>query len=89
MSADRSPDIYSFRELPADDQAQILTAEVLRQMRSRGATFCRITIVSADYPKPPYPHGLYFEGWFEQPDPQPEFNYPLFTWPIALSVPPR
>jgi hypothetical protein len=29
------------------------------------------------HPQQPYPNGLYFEGWEQRPEVQPDFNYPL------------
>lgn len=47
--------------------------------------WARWTIVSDEYPKPPYDHGLYFEGWtvspyrMNPPHREAPFNYPLTT----------
>lgn len=31
--------------------------------RDRGVQQVRVTIVNDDYPNPPYPHGIWIEGW--------------------------
>lgn len=35
-------------------------------MREAGAKQMRLTIVSDEYPNPPYPNGYYFEGWTDE-----------------------
>ncbi len=49
------------------------------RMRANGANFFRLTIVSDEYPNPPYPDGIYLEGWKapEGPWKQSPFNFPL------------
>ena len=78
------PDLFSHRDLPdyhADEPA--LFREMAEGMKEVGGTFFRFTIVSDEYPQPPYPHGLYVEGWLvdparmEVPGKQAAFNYPL------------
>lgn len=72
------PEFYAYRELP-DNLADALPLwrEMSDLMRGGGATFFRATIASDQYPKPPYPHGLYLEGWREMPGKQAPFNFPL------------
>lgn len=79
-----APDMYGFRDLPDDPKDTLaLWHEMGEIMREHGATWFRMTIVSDDYPMPPYPHGLYMEGWRVDParmDPPARsapFNYPL------------
>lgn len=61
------PDHFSFRELPADGDIQSVTQDACEEMWKRGVEEIRATIVSDEYPREPYPHGLYFEGWSTAP----------------------
>lgn len=62
---------HSHRDLPDDPRdAQALFIEMARSQHEHGARFFRYTIVSPKHPHPPYPHGLYVEGW-ENPHPVP------------------
>lgn len=77
-------DMFSYRELPANPaDCGALWREMGELMRERGATWFRMTIVSPEYPKPPYPDGLYLEGWMiepermEIPSRSAPFNFPL------------
>lgn len=54
-------DMFGFCELEQFDEV-----ERLRQcdwMRVAGAKQMRATVVSDEFPNPPYPNGYYFEGW--------------------------
>jgi hypothetical protein len=77
-----APDCFSFRELPADGDMGAIQREIGEQWNGQ-IEWCRFTIVSDEHPNPPYPHGVYFEGWSKAPhrhDPPGKcapFNYPL------------
>lgn len=76
-----NPKWHSYRELPEHDEDRVpLFQEMARIQAADGAKWLRFTIVSDDYPKPPYPHGLYVEGWVEKMGPttkEAPFSYPL------------
>ncbi len=81
-----APDFYSYRPLPVlvgdtdeerVDESRLILQEMMRALREQGATSVRWTAISPEYPKEPYPHGLYVEGWKVRPDEQPPFSYPL------------
>lgn len=38
----------------------------LDRWRDEGVTQTRVTIVNDEYPNPPYPHGVWFEGWTDR-----------------------
>jgi hypothetical protein len=74
------PEFYAYRELPDDpDERRDMFIEMAALQRMHGADFFRYTIASPEYPKPPYPDGLYVEGWKtpEGPWKQAPFNFPL------------
>lgn len=78
------PEFFSYRELPEDlNDAIPIWREMADLMKASGATFFRMTVASDQYPKPPYPHGLYLEGWRVDPamqnpsGQQAPFNFPL------------
>ncbi len=58
--------MFSFFELPAT-QAEFDAAKnrAIALMARNGATQFRLTIVNAEWPAPPYPDGLWFEGWVD------------------------
>lgn len=76
-----TPQFYSFRETPADAMAvQAAFRDMADKQHEHGATWWRFTIVSPEYPIPPcppYPPGLYVEGWEERPSEAPAFDFPL------------
>jgi hypothetical protein len=75
------PSFFSWRDLPADqDNGHRLFTEMADGQRAHGAVFWRFTIVSPEYPNPPYPDGLYVEGWKDVPEgpwKQAPFSFPL------------
>lgn len=40
--------------------------ETFDLMRENGAQSYRVTMVNAENPRPPYPHGYWFEGWRDE-----------------------
>jgi len=61
-------DLLSWRPLPqTGSEASELWFEMAAGMCDQGAQEIRMTIVSPDYPMPPYPDALYMEGWFVAP----------------------
>jgi hypothetical protein len=72
-----APTLFAFRELGAAGSADEQIKKAADVLREGGATWLRATIINDEYPKPPYPHGLYIEGWLVRPDEEPEFNFPL------------
>jgi hypothetical protein len=75
------PTLFSYRTVPEGfDGSFVPWREMAESLRAEGATFWRFTIVSPEYPRPPYPDGLYAEGWSGLPDcpwKQAPFNFPL------------
>lgn len=70
-------DFYSYRPLPKNPQeSRSLFIEMADTQKLGGANYLQFTIVSDEYPKPPYPNGLYTQGWIERPEVF-EFEYPL------------
>jgi hypothetical protein len=76
------PSCFSFRDLPADGDVRPFMEE-MHEVWSGQCEWARFTIVSEEFPKPPYPPGLYFEGWpkaphsFYPPRKEAPFNFPL------------
>lgn len=74
------PDCFSYRELEECDYRAF--AEHCRTAFP-DCQWGRFTVVSPEFPMPPYPDGWYFEGWTVNPakmvPPHREapFNYPL------------
>jgi len=80
------PTFFMYEPLPADrEDSPRIIAEMSKRMQTNGATFARLTLVSQEYPSPPYPHGYYLEGWavdparMDPPGKQAPFNFPLTT----------
>jgi hypothetical protein len=69
-------DIFSYSPFDASDPKDAVRKMVDRQ-REQGATFFRVTWFSDEHPDAAYPHGIYLEGWIEQPPEQGPFNFPL------------
>jgi hypothetical protein len=75
--AANAPDGYSFipiYELGADPYDAI--SRRLRVWQSEMAFF-RVTDLTLQHAKPPYPEGVYIEAWRVRPDQQPPFDFPL------------
>jgi hypothetical protein len=76
------PNLWSSRDLPEGGDLSALTREIVEVWKGQ-CEWGRFTLVSDEYPNPPYPNGLYFEGWSKAPwkhDPpgkEAPFNYPL------------
>jgi hypothetical protein len=71
---------FGYRPLPeSPDQAPTLFREMAELQRAHGATFWRFTVISPEHPQPPYPYGLYVEGFVppEGPWRQAPFGFPL------------
>jgi hypothetical protein len=77
-----APDCFSWRELPEDGDTRSFIREMFDVWADQ-VEHGRLTIVSDEYPNPPYSNGLYFEGWSKAPenyDPPRQaapFDYPL------------
>lgn len=75
------PDCFSWRLLHQTD-AQSFAREMRRVWEGK-VQWGRFTVVSEEFPNPPYPPGFYFEGWSVDPakmDPphrEAPFNFPL------------
>lgn len=55
---------HSYRELPDNPgETTALFQEMARSQYEGGARFFRYTVISPEHPKPPYPDGLWVEGW--------------------------
>ena len=79
-----APTMFSYRELPRDAaEFRRIHSEMIDTLKQAGATWFRTTAVSPVYPNPPYPDGLYVEGWKVAPHLMPvlskeaPFNFPL------------
>lgn len=76
------PDCFSWRDLPEDGNCQPFLRETQAAWRGK-VEWGRFTIVSEEFPNPPYPPGLYFEGWskaphsYDPPRKEAPFAYPL------------
>jgi hypothetical protein len=73
-------DYYSNRSLPCTYNAiRRHFLAMTAALRDSGATYFRYTIVCPEMPLPPYPDGLYVEGWKVAPSSAdfPEFEFPL------------
>lgn len=84
------PDCFSFRELPEDGDVHAIVQELGDFWRG-AVEFARLTLVNDEYPNPPYPLGVYFEGWskaphnYDPPHKEAPFNYPLTAQPVSAA----
>lgn len=78
------PTFFMFEPLPSHpDAAPALCREMSERMLGNGATWMWMTLVSPEYPNPPYPDGFYLEGWetaphlMDPPAKEASFNFPI------------
>lgn len=55
-------DIFSFSEWEGFD-FRVAADRMRTLMKEAGAAQIRVTIVNDEFPRPPYPEGVYWEGW--------------------------
>ena len=85
-----APDCFSFSPLPEGGDLAPLMREMKEEWereehpwQTTHPRWGRFTVVNDEFPNPPYPPGIYFEGWSIEPwkhDPpgkEAPFNYPL------------
>lgn len=78
------PDLFAYvplGETPEETQQAVLQKG--NAMQRRGSRWARFTAVTPEHPKPPYPHGVYIEGWLVRPH---EMDPPHREAPFALGV---
>lgn len=77
------PDLFAFRPKGNGEWSLDAVADIARSFEGNAVGWFRLTIINDEHPKPPYPHGVYFEGWSVSPykmDPpckEAEFSFPL------------
>ena len=86
-----NPDFVAPEPTPADFFAFLTEEEyqagdrepIFDRWRDEGVQQVRLTIVNAEYPNDPYPHGVWFEGWRDPKAQQLPFGgeYQGGVWP--------
>ena len=84
-----TPEFHGYRPLPSDPEDSFaLVQEMIQNQRAaeNGATFFRVTAITPEHPQPPYPEGLWVEGWRVDPGSmRPPRRQADFAPPITLA----
>lgn len=60
----REPSAAEFHSFwPLEEHSFERGQQGCRLVAEHGAQFFRMTVVSEEHPRPPYPHGIWLEGW--------------------------